>query len=147
MRFEKITFFRPDEVVRERSSLSAEVYNRTRLLLRRSPADCQFVPIRSMQYQGVITEDEIIFVDSQGYAVRDGEGGRVIVQAWQICRDTSRSTLSEPAAIDIVCYREPDKDLQRRLLGEFDNAMSTMLERQLQDEQPHPSLKVVPIKR
>jgi hypothetical protein len=100
-----------------------------------------------MQYQGVITEKEIIFVDSQGYAVRDGEGGRIIVLAWQICKDSSRDALTEPVAIDIVHYHKTTTDLQRRLLGEFDNAMSTMLERQLRNDGGHPLLKVVPITR
>ena len=147
MRFEQITFFRPEEIARQRTTLSANTYNRIRLLLRRSRIDCQFVPIRAMQYQGVITADEVIFVDSQGYAVRDGEGGRLIVLAWQIRNERAREALTEPVAIDVVHYHQISADLQRRLLGEFDNAMCTLLDRQLQADEPHPSLKVVSIKR
>lgn len=147
MRYEQITFFRPEEVQTERSTLGAELYNRSRVLLRRSASDCQFVPIRTMQYQGVITEDEIIFIDSQGYAVRDGEGGRIIVLAWKLLKSQIRAAITEPVTIDIVHYHQASADLQRRLLVEFDKAMRTMLDRQLEAHESHPSLKVVSIKR
>ena len=148
MRFEQITFFRPEEVKTERSALGAGTYNRSRLLLRRnSSSDCQFVPIRTMQYQGVITEDEIIFIDSQGYAVRDGEGGRIIVLAWKVLKSQARETLTEPVPIEVVHYCQASADLQRRLLVEFDKAMRIMLDRQLEADESHSSLKVIPINR
>ncbi|MGD8587745.1 MAG: hypothetical protein PVG22_02835 [Chromatiales bacterium] len=144
MYFEQVTFFRPDEIRRERTSLAAETYNRCRLLLGRSPTNCQFVPIRTMQYQGVITNDEIIFVDSQGYAVRDGQGGRLIVLAWQIVND-ARHSLTAPISIDAVHYHETTLDFRRRLLGEFDKAMQQMLNRQLEADGTPQSLKVIAI--
>ena len=145
MYFEQVTFFRPDEIRRERTSLAAETYNRCRLLLSRSPTNCQFVPIRSMQYQGVITNDEIIFVDSQGYAVRDGQGGRLIVLAWQIVKEENRQSLTAPISMDVVEYQGTTVDLRRRLLGEFDKAMQQMLNRQLEASGNPQSLKVVAI--
>jgi hypothetical protein len=145
MYFEQVTFFRPDEIRRERTSLAAETYNRCRLLLTRSSTNCQFVPIRSMQYQGVITNDEIIFVDSQGYAVRDGQGGRLIVLAWQIVKAETRHSLSSPNPIDLVHYHETTVDFRRRLLGEFDKAMQQMLNRQSEANETPQSLKVIAI--
>lgn len=146
MYFEQVTFFRPEEIRRERIALAAEIYNRCRLLLGRSPTNCQFVPIRSMQYQGVITNDEIIFVDSQGYAVRDGKGGRMIVLAWQIVKDGARKSLTEPIAIDAVIYHETTTDFQRRLLREFNKAMNMMLNRQQETGGSPQSLKVIAIR-
>jgi hypothetical protein len=35
-----------------------------------------------MQVQSVIDEEEVIFVDTQAYAVREGNGGRLIMLAW-----------------------------------------------------------------
>ena len=145
MYFEQVTFFRPDEIRRERTSLAAEIYNRCRLLLSRSRTNCHFVPIRSMQYQGVITNDEIIFVDSQGYAVRDGQGGRLIVLAWQIVKDETRHSLTAPLPIDVVQYHETALDLRRRLLWEFDKAMQQMLNRQLEADSTPQALKVIAI--
>ena len=147
MYFEQVTFFRPDEIRRERSSLAAETYNRCRLLLGRSPTNCQFVPIRSMQYQGVITNDEIIFVDSQGYAVKDGQGGRLIVLAWQIVKDETRHSLTAPIPIDAVQYHETTVDFRRQLLRELDKAMQQMLNRQLKTDSTPQSLKVVAMGR
>lgn len=130
MRFEPVTLFRPPEIGRERSRIAADTYNRTRLLLRRSSNDCRFVPIRSMQYQGVIARDEIVFVDAQGYAVRDGQGGRLIVLAWQKVPEQSRDSLMDPMAVDIVYYHPTAAEVQRRLIGEFAKAMDLLLGRE-----------------
>jgi hypothetical protein len=97
-----------------------------------------------MQYQGVITNSEIIFVDSQGYAVRDGQGGRLIVLAWEIVKEP-RHSLTSPIPIDVVHYHETTVDLRRRLLGEFDKAMQQMLNRQLDADSSPRSLKVIAI--
>ena len=145
MHYVRLTFFRPEEVRREQTTLAAEIYNHSRLLLSRSSTDCQFVPIRSMQYQAVITDDEIIFVDAQGYAVRDGEGGRIIVMAWETIKAGTRDSLTEPVPINVVDYQHTPDDLRRRLLLEFDKAMNLMLERQLESAVPPQSMKVIPI--
>ena len=76
------TFFRPDELARERLCIPAALYNRCRLKLSRCRYGHVFVPVRSMQVQSVIDEEEIIFVDNQAYAVRDGQGGKLIMLAW-----------------------------------------------------------------
>jgi len=78
------TFSRPDEITRERSTNLAASFNRCRLLLARSEYDHAFVPIRSAQVLAVVDPDEIICVDNQVYAVRDGQGGRLIAVAWKI---------------------------------------------------------------
>jgi hypothetical protein len=123
-------FFRPEETARERVTLPAALYNRCRLLLARCTQPHVFVPIRSMQYQAVIDTDEIIFVDNQGYAVRDGHGGRLIVLAWQISPDSTRESLAEPVPIEIVYYGSETHDLHRRLMSEFPRALSLYEEKQ-----------------
>jgi len=145
MHFESVTFFRPEEIYRKSATLPAEIFNHIRLLLNRSPSDCQFVPIRNMQYQGVITNNEVIFVDAQGYAVRDGEGGRMIVMAWQYDGNQSRDSLTEPVDIEVVHYHHDMGDLERRLFVEFDQAMKQMLERQLEADMTGQEVKVVSI--
>ena len=98
-----------------------------------------------MQYQGVITADEIIFVDAQDYAVRDGEGGRLIMLAWQLVKAEARDSLNAPVPVDIVYYHDGIDELQRRLCTEFSKAMDLMLERQLEASGSPHRLKVVPI--
>jgi hypothetical protein len=117
-------FFRPEETARERVTLPAPLYNRCRLLLARSPRPHVFVPIRAMQYQAVIDSAEIIFVDNQGYAVRDGRGGRLIVLAWKVAPGGPRESLTEPVPIEIVYYGREDHDTHRRLMSEFPRALS-----------------------
>ena len=145
MYFESVTLFRPDLIDRKQSTLPAEIFNRIRLLFNRAELECQFVPIRSMQYQAVITEDEVIFVDSQGYAVHDGEGGRMIVVAWQFERGQKRDSLSEPVKMDIITYHHDTRELERRLIGEFNQAMKQLLDRQLETSFAEQCIKVVPI--
>jgi hypothetical protein len=121
--YQQVTFFRPAEVERERTSIPAGLYNRCRLLLKRSAPDCVFVPVRSMQFQAVITDEEVIFVDSQGYAVQDGHGGRLILLAWATRPADRPHSLVEPVPIDLVFYRKGLRDTQRRLMSELPKAL------------------------
>lgn len=120
------TFFLPDELERKTVPIPAGVHNRCRALLSRCEYGHIFVPIRSMQYLGVIDSREIVFVDSQAYAVRDGEGGRVIVLAWQFRHDLRPDSLNEPVPVDIVYYDASAEEIQKRLLGEFNKALDIL---------------------
>ncbi|MGB7933349.1 MAG: hypothetical protein WCH04_14175 [Gammaproteobacteria bacterium] len=126
-------FFRPEETARERVTLPAPLYNRCRLLLARCPRPHVFVPIRTMQYQAVIDSEEIIFVDNQGYAVRDGRGGRLIVLAWKVALGNPRESLTEPVPIEILYYGRETHDTHRRLMSEFPQALSLLESRQQRD--------------
>jgi hypothetical protein len=127
-RIERVTFFRPAELARERIRIPAPLYNRCRLSLARCQYEHVFVPVRSMQLQAVIDEEEVIFVDNQAYAVRDGEGGRLIVLAWIFCHDQARASLDAPAPIELACYKDDARELHSRLIGEFSKALD-LLER------------------
>lgn len=118
------TFFRPEETARERVTLPAPLYNRCRLLLARCPQPHVFIPIRTMQYQAVIDAEEIIFVDNQSYAVRNGRGGRLITLAWVLAPGIARESLTEPVPIEIVYYDRETRATHRRLMSEFPQALS-----------------------
>lgn len=123
------TFFRPDELARERLTLPAALYNDCRLTLSRCSNAHAFVPVRSMQIMGVIDREEVIFVDSQDYAVQDGEGGKLICLAWVFRHEAGRDDLNEPAPIELVYYREDARQLHNRLVGEFARILTLMAER------------------
>ena len=120
------TFFLPEEVERHTVTIPAALHNRCRAMLSRCHYEHIFVPIRSMQYLGVIDEEEIVFVDSQAYAVRGGEGGRVILLAWQFRPDLRSDNLSEPVPIDVVYYDRSAAEIQKRLLGEFNKSLDIL---------------------
>lgn len=140
------TFFRPGEVAREQLNLPAPLFNRCVLLLNRSATRNVFIPVRSMQYQAVIDDDEIIFVDNQGYAVQDGEGGRLIILAWQVPMHSARDSLSEPVPIDVVYYIRNDHDTHRRLIGEFPKAMDTYEQRLEENSSADKTAAILPFK-
>ena len=117
------TFFRCEEKAREQVYLPAPLFNRCLLLLNHSRTAHVFVPIRAMQIQAVIDEDEIIFVDNHGYAVKDGHGGRLIVLAWEIAFRGPRDSLTEPVPIEVVYYGPEQHEIHRRLMGEFPKAL------------------------
>lgn len=119
-------FFRPDEICREEIRVPAALYNRCRLFLTRCRYEHVFVPIRSMQFLAVIDAEEIIFVDSQAYAVRGEEGGRMILVAWQYRPDLRLDSLSEPVSLDLVTYHADTTEIQRRLLGDFSKALDLL---------------------
>lgn len=146
MQIRREIFFRGDALRQDRVTIPADLYNHARLLLRRADigTGCVFVPVRTLQFQAVLNSEEVVFVDSQGYAVRNGEGGRVILLAWQFDAAQHRDSLTEPVPIVVVHYA-PDLDvIQRRLLSEFHQAVNLMLERQ-SSARCDASMKVVSI--
>ena len=147
MRIDTEVFFRPDEIAREASRIRAELFNRCRLALARSVTDCAFVPVRSMQLQAVITRDEVIFVDNLNYAVHEGQGGRMIMLAWDLSGVAQRDSLDEPVPLEIVSFHETSPDLHTRLMSEFPAAL-TCLERQAQNEPGRPATaEIIPFGR
>lgn len=146
MHYRTETFFRPDEQKRERAAIRADVFNRCRLLLARSANDCAFVPIRAMQLLAVIAQDEVIFVDSQAYAYRGDEGGRLILLAWQTIAPHPRDSLTAPVPIDVVHYQPDQRETQRRLIGELPKAADLLLARQARDAAAG-AMRVMPIRR
>ncbi|PUB86569.1 MAG: hypothetical protein DBP00_10645 [gamma proteobacterium symbiont of Ctena orbiculata] len=95
-------------------------------MLSRCQYEHIFIPIRTMQIQAVIDEVEVIFVDNQAYAVRDGEGGKLIRLAWKFRRDQERGSLTEPAPIDLIYYDDQARELHTRLIGDFKKALDVM---------------------
>ncbi|MCG7866811.1 MAG: hypothetical protein N0E37_08840 [Candidatus Thiodiazotropha taylori] len=122
-------FFRPDELACERLTIPAPLYNQCRLMLSRCQYEHVFIPVRTMQIQAVLDEEEVIFIDNQAYAVKDGQGGKLIRLAWKFRRDLDRDNLAEPAPIDMIYYDEKARELHNRLIGEFKKAMDLLEER------------------
>ncbi len=137
------TFFRPDEIAREQVTISGALFNRCRLLLARRGCDYVFVPIRSAQILAVLDSQEIIFVDGLAYAVRDGEGGRLIVLAWVFSDTWPRDNLNRPVPLELLLYRSDARELHDRLIGEFDNALEQLERRGVVDEVEAPRKKVL----
>ena len=129
VRIERITFFRPDEIAREDTHIPAALFNQCRLLLSRCDYAHVFVPVRTMQLQAVIDAQEIIFVDNQAYAVHDGEGGRLIMLAWQFRCHRPRDALYQPAPIELVHYHSSARELHYRLIGDFARALARVEQR------------------
>ena len=140
------TFFRPEEYSRTAVMLSADTYNLCRLLLSGSTTDYLFVPVRSMQYLAVITNHEILFVDSQDYAIKDGEGGRVVVLSWQTESTGRRSSLDEPVPIEVVYYKAGMESVQLRLMSEFPRSMKVLQQRSTDMESMDRNARVIPFK-
>ena len=141
------TFFRPEALAVERLTIPAALYNACRLMLSRCSNVHAFVPVRSMQIMAVIGPDEVIFVDSQDYAVQDGQGGRLICLAWVFRPEGGRSDLSEPAPIEMLYFRKDARDLHSRLVGELAQVLEQMEERLRKGDCAPRSRKVVPFRR
>lgn len=137
-------FFRPKEVACERLTIPANLYNQCRLMLSRCQYEHIFVPVRNMQIQAVIDEEEVIFVDNLAYAVSDGEGGKLIRLAWKFRHELERSGLTEPAPIDLIYYDEDARELHTRLIGEFKKALDLLEARQKEKGCEAKSRKILP---
>lgn len=117
-----LSFTRGDEIGREQRVVSAELYNKIRLLFSRTSGECLFVPIRSMQYLAVVDKEEIVFVD--------GQGPRAIEISWQNFRASERGNLRDPVSYTAVFYSEKGRETMTRLQGEILKALQLMEERQ-----------------
>lgn len=137
------TFFLPREVERRAWSVPFEIYNLGRSLLTRSITENVFVPIRSMQFLAVVGKDEIVFVDSQSYAVSENEGGRLILIAWQFKEAHGREALTDPVACEVVFYERNSSDIQLRLITEFRKAMELMDQRYRDEQMPAKGAKII----
>jgi hypothetical protein len=140
------TFFLPDEISRVMWTLPAAIYNLSRTLLGRSEFDCTFVPIRSMQYLAVITRAEIVFVDSQAYAYRNNEGGRLIVMSWRFDTQAARQSLDQPQRCEIIHYHRDGVQIQLRLVRAYQEALELMDKRYRDKALPATGARIVPLK-
>lgn len=129
------TFFLPKEIDRVEWTTPALIYNLYRSLLIRNDHQPVFVPIRSMQYLAILDSHEINFVDSQSYAVSGKTGGRMILLAWCFSTADSRDSLDKPVRCEVVFYKQGMDDIQRRLIGEFKQALE-ILDQRYRDSLP-----------
>ena len=140
------TFFLPEENSRTSWKTPARIYNLYRSLLIRNKGKPVFVPIRSMQFMAILDQQEINFIDSQSYAVRGDEGGRMILLAWNFSRSSQRETLDNPVPCEVVFFEQRNEDVQRRLVGEFKQAMELIDQRFRQNIPGINGVKIVAIK-
>ena len=140
------TFFLPDAVGEQAWILPANIYNLSRTQLTRSESDCAFVPIRSMQYLAVITRDEIVFVDSQAYACRDNQGGRLIVLAWKFDAGCTRDALDQPCPSRVVYYSDDGKELHMRVVSAYHKALVQMDRRYRDQAVPPGGARIAPLR-
>ncbi|MCP3870102.1 MAG: hypothetical protein GY703_18800 [Gammaproteobacteria bacterium] len=122
-------FFRPAPIQKHSMTIPADLYNRCRLLLSRCEGGYLFVAIRSMQYLAVIDSQEVVFVDSQAYAVHDGEGGRIIMVSWCFHEANSRDSLTAPVPIEVLHHQPGLEGEANRLLSEFRKALIELKQR------------------
>jgi hypothetical protein len=140
------TFFRPDEVGRKASCVSADIYNLAHTLLSRSEFSCVFVPIRSLQFMGIITETEVVFVDSQAYAYNQDEGGRLIMLAWRFRNTSERASLKDPVDCDVIYYHPESHEIQSRMIGEFRDALRHVDERYREQALPAEGARILKLR-
>lgn len=142
-KFTTETFFRPDVIERTSLNIPAQLFNRCRLMLNRCSTEHLFVPIRAMQFLAVVDDEEIIFVDHYGgYAVRDGEGGKIIKLSWTLDIDAERDSLVAPIPIELVSYVPESRDLHTRLMYELPRALDR-LEEKVRESGCEPKVKKV----
>lgn len=137
------TFFLPDEVERQTWSVPPGMFNLYTSLLNRSTTGNVFVPIRSMQFLAVMDQKEIVFVDSQSYAVSENQGGRLILIAWQFSNTSGREALNGPVPCDVVFYRRECREIQLRLVQDFRKALEQLDQRYRDQAMPAEGAKIL----
>ena len=117
-----ISFERGPEIEREPRTLPADHYRLIRLLFGRSQNDSLFVPIRSIQYLGIIDREEVAFID--------GQGPRIIELSWCDFQSNQREDLHMPVTYSCVYYHAKGREIMHRMQREFFKALELMEQRQ-----------------
>jgi len=114
------TFHRGKVLHEERRSIPASLYKKTLVLLKKS-GKTAFVPVRSMQYLGIIDKEEIIFVNALNK--------RVIEFSWNNFRHKESMSLHQPVEYVLRFYRPGVEQEAKRMQGEFEQHMDLALSR------------------
>ncbi len=122
----RLTFDRTPELFRETRDLTAELYNKQRVLWMQTHEPSLFVPIRAMQYLAVIDREEIIFVD----ALRPSW----VAISWQRFRSRQRDGLQTPVTYDCVIYQADAFEVDKRLQQAFFVALEALAQKQPKPE-------------
>ena len=117
-----IKFERGPEIGRETRTLPADHYRLIRLLFSHNKNEPLFIPIRSMQYLGVIDREEVIFVD--------GQGPRIIEVSWRDFLSGERNDLRTPVTYTCIYHDAKGHHTMPRLQHEFFQALKLMEQRQ-----------------
>jgi hypothetical protein len=96
-----------------------------------------------MQFLAVMDKNEIIFVDSQSYAVSKDEGGRLILIAWQFPCSHDRAALTDSMPCEVVFYERKNSDIQLRLITEFRQALESLDQRYRNELLPAKGAKII----
>ncbi len=140
------SFFTPEPFLCLKTTLLARSYNLTQVLLKRSQSDHVFIPIRNLQYLAIIERDVIWFVDSQAYATRGDEGGRLVTISWQpVIPDGQREGLTQPLDNRVIFYQQDMSEIQSRLCGEFFQAMQLLDQRYRDKHIPASGARILPL--
>jgi len=118
------TFFRPVELSRKSLRLGSAEFNAYRLLVSRDTAGFVFLPLRNIQFQAIVSSDEILFVDSFGpYHSDVTTGGRCISFAWQFADIRQRESITRPAYYEFIRYCDHSDVDNNRLITELSSAL------------------------
>ena len=137
------TFFLPKEVARKDWLVPADIYNLYHCLYTRDHEGHVFVPIRTLQFMAILDKNEIVFVDSQSYAVANNEGGRIIFIAWKFPVSHDRDSLMDSMPCEVVFYDKKNSDLQLRMISAFKQAMELMDQRYRDKQIPRQGAKIL----
>jgi len=141
------SFFTPDEFFCQQSRLLSQTYNLAHVLLNRSHSSHIFVPVRSLQYLAIIEKNAFWFVDSQAYAVRGDEGGRLIRVSWHpITNPNDREGLTQNMDCRVIFYGEDMSEIQKRLNTEFYQSMLQIDQRHRDSVHTHCKVSILPLK-
>ena len=129
------TFIRPVELSRQSLRLGSSIFNAYRLLISRDTDGFVFLPLRNIQFQAIVSSDEILFVDSYGpYHSDVTTGGRCISFAWQFVDIRQRDSITHPAGYEFIRYCDNSDVDNNRLVTEFSLALEYHRQNQLSIE-------------
>jgi hypothetical protein len=141
------SFFTPDAFFCQKTRLLSQTYNLAHVLLNRSQSSHLFVPVRSLQYLAIIEKDAFWFVDSQAYAVRGDEGGRLIRISWHpLLHASQREGLTQNMDCRVIFYGEDMSEIQNRLNNEFYQAMQQIDQRHRETLNTDCKVSILPLR-
>ncbi len=117
-------YYRPPAIRREARTLPAALYNLMRTVFHHSGQQAVFVPVRSLLFQAVIDQEEVIFLDAVASRSR-------IVLAWQSFRVKNRAGLDSPVPYEVAYHDPAVLSIMPHLQGEFGLSLNGVRQKQL----------------
>lgn len=119
-------YYLPKALTEQASVIHASCYRLALSMLRRADHEPVPVPVNSLDYTALLTDEDVFFADNQATETRHGETGSLIRLSWHLHLAEARDITVQHIPMKVVYYHHEMEKLQQQMTGEFYKALMLM---------------------